>query len=80
MVDVEINPIDVSSSEEDIEIEEIGKHMDIWKDETWMILLFGSILNQVLDDAIEVDRTKKRLLNYHYRGYVVFQKIGGAKA
>jgi len=25
MVDVEINPIDVSSSEEDIEVDEIGK-------------------------------------------------------
>jgi hypothetical protein len=39
MVDVEINPIDVSSSEEDIEIKEIGKQMDISKDETCMILL-----------------------------------------
>jgi hypothetical protein len=64
MVDVEINPIDVSNNEKDIEIEEIGKHLDIWKDETCMTLLFGSILDQVLDGAIEVDRVKKRLLNY----------------
>jgi hypothetical protein len=28
----------VSSNEEDIEIEETWKHMDIWKDETCMIL------------------------------------------
>ncbi len=65
MVDAEINPIDVTSSEEDIEIEETRKHMDIWKDKTCMTLLSGSILDQVLDDATEVDRTKKRLLNYH---------------
>jgi hypothetical protein len=39
--------------------------MDIWKDETSMILLAGGTLDQVLDDAIEVDRAKKRLLNYH---------------
>jgi hypothetical protein len=64
MVDVEINPIDVSNNEKDIEIEEIGKHLDIWKDETCMTLLFGSILDQVLDGAIEVERVKKRLLNY----------------
>jgi hypothetical protein len=64
MVDVEINPIDVSNNEKDIEIEEIGKHLDIWKDETCMTLLFRSILDQVLDGAIEVDRVKKRLLNY----------------
>ncbi len=29
--------------------------MDIWKDETCMILLFGGTLDQVLDDAVEVD-------------------------
>jgi hypothetical protein len=29
MVDAKINPIDVSSNEEDIEIKEIGKQMDI---------------------------------------------------
>jgi hypothetical protein len=55
----------VSSNEEDIEIKEIGKQMDIWKDETCMILLSGGILDQVLDDVIEVDRDKRRLLNYH---------------
>jgi hypothetical protein len=65
MVDVEINPIDVSSSEEDIEIEEIGKHMDIWKDETCMTLLSRGTLDQVLDDVIKVDRDKRRLFNYH---------------
>ncbi len=66
-MDAEINPIDVSNSEEDIEIREMGKHMDIWNDETCMILLLGGTLDQVLDDAIEVDRTKRRLLNYHWR-------------
>jgi hypothetical protein len=65
MVDAEVNPIDVSSNEEDMEIEEIRKQMDIWKDETCMTLLSGSTLDQVLDDAIEVDRAKRRLLNYH---------------
>jgi len=65
MVDVEINPIDMSNNEENIEIKEIRKQMDIWKDETCMTLLFGGILDQVLDGAIEVDRVKKRLLNYH---------------
>jgi len=65
MVDVKINPIDVNSSEEDIEIKETGKRIDIWKDETCMTLLFGSILDQVLDDATKVDLAKKTLLNYH---------------
>jgi hypothetical protein len=41
--------------------------MDIWKDETCMVLLFGNILDQVLDDVVEVDQAKKRLLNYHWR-------------
>jgi len=45
----------VSSSENDIEIEEIIKQMDIWKDETSMIMLFGGTLDQVLDDVIKVD-------------------------
>ncbi len=45
----------MSSSENDIEIEEIIKQMDIWKDETSMIMLFGGTLDQVLDDAIKVD-------------------------
>jgi hypothetical protein len=64
MMDVEINPIYVSNNEEDIEIGDMEKHIDIWKDETCMILLFGSTLDQVLDDVIEVDRTKRKLLNY----------------
>ncbi len=78
MVDAKINPVDVSNSEEDIEIKEIGKQMDIQKDETCMILLFGGTLDQVLDDAIEVDRAKF-LLNYHSRRDAVFQESGGAK-
>jgi len=45
----------VSSSEKDIEIEETRKHMDIWKDGSCMILLFGSTVDRVLDDVIEVD-------------------------
>ncbi len=74
MVDAEVNPIDVSSNEEDMEIEEIRKQMDIWKDETCMTLLSGSTLDQVLDDAIEVDRAKRRLLNYHQREDMLFFK------
>jgi hypothetical protein len=38
--------------------------MDIYRDETSMILLSGGILDQVLVDAIEVDQAKRRLLNY----------------
>jgi hypothetical protein len=74
MVDVEINPIDVSNSEEDNEIEEIEKQMDIWKDETCMVLLSGGIMDQVLDDVIEVDRAKRRLLNCHWREDTLFYK------
>ncbi len=74
MVDVETNPIDVSSSEEDIEIEEIGKYMEIWKDETCMTLLCRGIMDQVLDDVIEVDWTKRRLLNYHWKEDMLFFK------
>jgi hypothetical protein len=55
MMDAKINPIDVSSSEKDIEIEETRKQMDIWKDETNMIPLSRSTLDQVLANAIEVD-------------------------
>jgi hypothetical protein len=55
MVDAKINPIDVSSNEEDIEIKEIGKHTNIWKDEICMTLLYGGILDQVLDDVTKVD-------------------------
>jgi hypothetical protein len=29
--------------------------MDIWKDETCMILLFGRTLDQVLNDVVEID-------------------------
>ncbi len=73
-MDAEINPIDVSSNEKEIEIKEIGKQMDIWKDETCMILLSRHILDQMLDDAIEVDRAKRRLLNYHWRKDMLFFK------
>jgi hypothetical protein len=66
MVDAKINPIDVSSNEKDIKIEETMKQMDNWKDEINMILLSRSILDQVLDDAINVDQTKRRLLSYHW--------------
>ncbi len=55
MVNAKINPINVNNNEKDIEIEEIRKHMYIWKDETCMTLLCGSIPDQMLDDAIEVD-------------------------
>jgi hypothetical protein len=41
--------------------------MDIWKDEPCMTLLSGGTLDQVLNDVIEVDRAKKRLLNYQWR-------------
>ncbi len=59
MVNVEINPIDVNNNEEGIEIDEIRRQMDIWKDETSMILLFRGTLDQMLTNAIEVDRAKK---------------------
>jgi len=39
-----------------------------------MTLLFGGIIDQVLDGAIEVDRVEKRLLNYHRRKYTLFFK------
>jgi hypothetical protein len=29
--------------------------MDIWKDETCMVLLYGGTLDQVLDDVVEID-------------------------
>jgi len=29
--------------------------MDIWKGETYMVLLFGGTLDQVLDDIVEID-------------------------
>jgi hypothetical protein len=73
MVDAKMNPIDVSNSEEDNGVEETRKHMVIWKDETCMILLFGGTLDQVLDD-VEVDRAKRRLLNYHWRKDTLFFK------
>ncbi len=46
-----MNSIDVSNSEQDNGVEK----MDIWKDETCMVLLFGGTLDQVLDDVVEVD-------------------------
>ncbi len=67
MVDAKINPINVSNREENIEIEETRKEMDIQKDET-------NMMDQVLDDAIKVDRAKKRLLNYHLREDTLFFK------
>ncbi len=75
MVDVELNPIDVSNSEKDNGAKETGKHMDIWKDQTCMVLLFGGTLDQVLDDVVEVDWVKRRLLNYHWREDMLFFKI-----
>jgi hypothetical protein len=48
--------------------------MDMWKDETYMTLLFKGTLDQVLDDAIEVNRTKKRLLDYYWREDTLFFK------
>jgi hypothetical protein len=55
MVDAELNPIDVSNSEEDNGVKGTGKHMDIWKDQTCMVLLSRGTLDQVLDDVVEVD-------------------------
>jgi hypothetical protein len=55
MVDAKLNSIDVSNSEKDYRVEETRKQMDIWKDETCMVLLSGRTLNQVLDDAVEID-------------------------
>jgi hypothetical protein len=48
--------------------------MDIWKDETCMTLLYGCTLDQVLNDAIEVDQAKRRLLNCHWKKYTLFFK------
>ncbi len=45
----------MSNNEEDNEVKETEKQMDIWKDETYMVLLSGGTLDQVLDDAIGVD-------------------------
>jgi len=39
-----------------------------------MTLLSGGTLDQVMDDATEVDRAKKRLLNYHWREDMLFFK------
>jgi hypothetical protein len=74
MVDADVNSIDVSNSEEDNGVEETGKQMDIWKDETCMVLLSGGTLDQVLNDVIEIDRAKRRLLNYHWRKDMLFFK------
>ncbi len=59
MVDVELNPIDVSSSEKDIEIEKTGKQMDIWKDETCMILLFRDTLDKCQMMLLRLTKPKK---------------------
>ncbi len=55
IMDAEMNSIDVSNSEEDNGGDEIGKHMDIWKDETCMVLLSRRTLDQMLDDVVEID-------------------------
>ncbi len=55
MVDVEMNSIDVSNSEEDNGVEKTRKQMDIQKDETCMVLLSGGTLDQVLNDVVEID-------------------------
>jgi hypothetical protein len=67
-------PIDVTSSEEDIELEEIGKQMDIWKDEISMILLSCGIMHKVLVNVIEVHQAKRKLLNYHWKDDTLFFK------
>ncbi len=69
-----MNSMDVSNSEKDNGVEETRKHMDIWKDETCMVMLSKGTLNQVLNDAIEIDRAKRRLLNYHWREDTLFFK------
>ncbi len=74
MVDAKMNSIDVNNSEEDNGVEETKKQMDIWKDETCIVLLFGGTLDQVLDDVVEIDQAKKRLLNYHWREDTLFFK------
>jgi hypothetical protein len=45
----------VSNIEEDNGVDETRKQMDIWKDETCMVLLYGGTLDQVLDDVVEID-------------------------
>ncbi len=55
MLDAEMNSIDVSNSEYDNGVDETGKQMDIWKDETCMVLLSGGTLDQVLDDTVEIN-------------------------
>jgi hypothetical protein len=39
-----------------------------------MVLLSRSTLDQMLDDVIEVDRAKRRLLHYHWREDMLFFK------
>jgi hypothetical protein len=39
-----------------------------------MTLLSGCTLDQVLDDAIEVDQAKRRMLNCHWRENMLFFK------
>ncbi len=69
-----MNSIDVSNNEQDNGVDKTKKQMDIWKDETCMVLLFGGTLDQVLDDVVEIDRRKRRLLNYHWRKKMSFFK------
>ncbi len=75
-----MNSIDVNSSEEDNGVEEIGKQMDIWKDETCMVMLSIGILDQVIDDVIEVDTSQKKIIKLQLeRRYVILQRSGSAK-
>jgi hypothetical protein len=55
IADAEMNSIDVSNSEKDNGMEKTWKQMDIWKDETYMVLLSKRTLDQVLDDVVEID-------------------------
>ncbi len=69
-----MNSIDVSNNEEDNGVDKIGKQVEIWKDETCMVLLFGGTLDQVLNDVVEIDQAKRRLLNYHWKEDTLFFK------
>jgi hypothetical protein len=41
--------------------------MDIWNNETCMVLLSRGTMDQMLNDVVEVDQAKRRLLNYHWK-------------
>jgi hypothetical protein len=45
--------------------------MDIWKDETCMVMLSVGTMDQVLGDVIEVDTSQN---NYHWREDTLFFK------